>query len=291
MAFLEGPAWRSDGVLFFTDVPNNKIMKWAGQGPAKVHRTPSGQANGLVVDGEDNLLIAETAGRIVRERPDGTIDVLTAEYEGQRYNAPNDLAVDSGGRIYFTDTRYRNRDGATMRGADGTIIDAVYKIDLDGTVTRILNTEVDAPNGILVTPGDTHLIVADNNSRPGGRRRLLRFALDTGGNVKPNSAEVLQDFGTERGPDGMAIDVAGTIYVTAGLNHAMPGRTNAKYRAGIYVFRQDGTLLRSIPVPMDTTSNVTIGGANNKTLYITGGHTIWLADADAPGLRPGTTTP
>lgn len=285
VVFLEGPAWRDDGTLLFTDIPNNKIMGWKSGGPPYIHRTPAGMANGLIFDGAGNLIIAETAGRIVRETPDGKIDVLAESFDGMKFNAPNDLTIDSQGRIYFTDTRYRNPAGATMKTADGAIINAVYRIDPNGSVTRILNTEVTKPNGILVSPGNEYLYVADNDSSKGGKRTLVRFTLDLSGNIVPDSKKELYDWGTDRGPDGMTIDVDGNIYVTAGLNHALPGKTNIKHKAGIYVFSTKGERTNYIPVPMDSTSNVTFGGKGFDTLYITGGHTIWMYNVGIKGYR------
>ena len=83
------------------------------------------------------------------------------------------------------------------------------------------------------------------------------------------------DWGTDRGPDGMTVDQVGNIYVASGLNHPMPNRTSLFYKAGIYVISPDGDLLDFIAVPMDNVSNVTFGGDDLKTLYITAGHSLW----------------
>ena len=90
-----GPAWRSDGTVFFTDVPNNRIMRRTAAGKIVLHRTPSGHANGIFVDKQDGLLIAESDGRIVRENADGSVDVLADSFDGRPFNSPNDLALDS----------------------------------------------------------------------------------------------------------------------------------------------------------------------------------------------------
>lgn len=286
VAFLEGPAWHPDGTVFFSDIPNNRIMRWSGKGPATIHRTPSSHANGLIVDQQGRLVIAETDGRLVREKTDGSVEVLADSFNNKPFNSLNDLAIDSKGRIYFTDPAYRNRAKATQRNKQGDIVDGVYRYDSSGTVTRLQADSIEMPNGIVVSPNDQYLYIANNSNLSGGARQLVRYDLDGSGNLVPESSKVLFDWGTERGPDGMTIDSLGNIYVAAGLNRPMPNRTAKKFKAGIYVISPEGQLLEFIPIHTGQVSNVTFGGPDLKTLYITGGHDLFSHEIDTPGFRP-----
>jgi len=285
VAFVEGPAWQ-DGVLFFSDIPNNRIMEWRGQGAPRVHRTPSNHANGLAFDAEGRMVVAEEDGRLVRENNDGSVEVLAERFDGAPFNSLNDLAIDSQGRIYFTDPAYKVRANAPQRDAEGAVVEGVYRLDPDGTLTRIIAHEVSVPNGILVSPGDRYLWVAENDSRQGGRRRLVRFDLRADGTIDPASKRDMFDWGSDRGADGMAVDSEGNIYAAAGLNFPLPGRTSIVYKNGVYAFTQDGRLFDFIPIPVDPASNVAFGGENFDTLYVTAGYTIWSFQLGRQGHRP-----
>ena len=124
-------------------------------------------------------MICEAANRrVTRIEDDGRLTVLADRYDGHRFNQPNDLTLDSAGRIYFSDPCYGDRRGMEMVDADGRKVEGVYRIDPDGRVSRVIAHEVDRPNGLVVTPDDRTLYVADNNNDNVGRRRKLwRFAL------------------------------------------------------------------------------------------------------------------
>ncbi len=244
-------------------------------------------ANGLAFDKQNRLIacqggIADNVRGITRTEKDGTITFLTDNYKGARYNAPNDLAIDSKGRIYFTDPRYGPRDDMEIKDASGKPIEGVYCIDTDGTVTQILTHEIHRPNGIAISKDQKYLFVADNASgQPNGNRKLWRFDILKDGNVNPNSRTQLFDWrselGIDRGPDGMALGRDGNLYVTAGWNfHDAPTDVPRKYKAGIYVIDPDGKgLVRFIPIPMDDITNCTFGGEDGKTLFITAGHRLF----------------
>ncbi len=294
VAFTEGPAWHPDGNVYFSDIANNRIMRRDANGEIHVFRTPSGRTNGILFDHQGRMLCCEGGGldsnrRITRTEPNGTITVLADRFQNGKFNSPNDLAIDSKGRIYFTDPRYGDRSEMQQRDAAGREIEGVYRIDTTGKIARVITHEVDRPNGILVSPGDKYLYVADNvNDGPnalGGNRKLWRFDLNVDGSIEPASRKLLFDWGTDRGPDGMAMDIEGRLYVAAGFNFPKPPiETADKYRAGIYVIAADGGLLASIPVPADMITNCTFGDADRKTLYVTAGHKLWSIRVSTPGV-------
>jgi len=296
VAFTEGPAWHPTGNVYFSDIVNNRIMRRDRNGDLHVFRTPSGYTNGNLFDLEERLVCCEGGGpssnrRVTRTEHDGTITVLAESFEGKPFNSPNDLTIDSKGRIYFTDPRYGDRTSVAQFDDAGREIEGVYRIDAPGRVTRIISHEVDRPNGILVSPDDKYLYVADNvNDGPrglGGNRKLWRFDLGSDGTVDPDSRKELFDWGTDRGPDGMAQDVEGRLYVAAGFNHPKPPvETANKYKAGIYVISPDGKLEQFIPVPADMVTNCAFGDEDHKTLYITAGHKLWSVRTKTAGSLP-----
>jgi gluconolactonase len=171
-----------------------------------------------------------------------------------------------------------------MRGADDKLIEGVYRIDAPGKVTRIIANEVERPNGILVSPDDKHLFVADNNNNTvGGARKLWRFELNPDGAVNIASRKMIFDWKTSRGPDGLKIDTKSRLFVAAGLNVANPPfETVEPYRAGIYILSDDGRLLAFVPVPKDEVTNCAFGGPDLKTLFVTAGSTLWSVRVSAP---------
>ena len=291
VAFTEGPAWHPDGSVYFTDVENNRIMRRDANGQIRVFRIPSGRANGLVFDLEGRLIACEGANeggnrRVTRTEKNGTITVLADNYEGKRLNSPNDVTIDGKGYVFFTDPRYGKRDQLEIVDDRGTVIEGVYRISPDGELKMLLSHEVKRPNGLAISPDGRFLFVADNaNDAHAFARKLWRFELDGNRDIVAGSQKLLFDWGTERGPDGMAIDSLGRLYVTAGLNYpAPPHETATKYKAAVYVVDpRTGELLKTIPLPMDMITNCAFGGPGLKTLFITSGHKLWSIPVKTAG--------
>lgn len=293
VAFTEGPAWHPSGNVYFSDIANNRIMRRDANGVLHIFRTPSGRTNGILFDHQGRMLCCEGGGidsnrRVTRTEANGTITVLAESLDGKRFNSPNDLAIDSKGRIYFTDPRYGDRSDMQQIDASGKAIEGVYRIDDVGRVARVISHEVGRPNGIYVSADDKYLFVADNvNDGPqgvGGHRKLWRFDLKADGTVNADSRKLLFDWGSDRGPDGMAMDLEGRLYVAAGFNFPNPPAESVKkYKAGIYVISPEGELLQLIPVPADMITNCTFGDEDGKTLYITAGHKLWSIRTRTPG--------
>jgi len=280
----EGPAWHPSGHLYFTG--GDRISRRDSQGAVAVFREPSGGANGLLFDHQARLVVCESGKRrVTRTEPDGTIVILTDNFQGQRYNTPNDLTVDSKGRIYFTDPRYGSRDGMETRDERGKLVEGVYRVDAPGKVARIITHEVDRPNGILVTPDDRYLYVADNNNNTvGAARKLWRFDLKPDGVIVPSSRKLIFNWEDGRGPDGLKMDQKGRLYVAAGLNVSNPPyESAAKFKGGIYILSASGKLLDFVPIPRDEVTNCAFGGEDWKTLFVTAGGTLWSIRVNTPG--------
>lgn len=279
----EGPAWHPRLGLLTSGEGNINLRD--GQGRASVYVRDAG-SNGLLVDREQRVVICEPVRRRVSRRSlDGTTTVLAETFEGSRFNQPNDVALDSRGRLYFTDPRYGSRDGMELLDAAGRPIEGVYRIDPDGTVTRVIAHEVDRPNGIAVSADDRLLFVADNtNDVPGGARRLWRFDLQDDGTVDLATQTLIHDWKTTRGPDGMKFDAEGRLYVAAGLNRPNPpAETADEPTAGIYVFSAGGLLQEFVRIPRDETTNCAFGGTDGRTLFVTAGGTLWSLRTKTPG--------
>jgi gluconolactonase len=236
------------------------------------------------VDPQGRVLVCEASGRrVTRTEKDGKLTILADNYEGKKLNSPNDVALDSKGRIYFTDPRYGRMDNMEIKDAEGPI-EGVYRIDAPGKITRILTHEVERPNGILVSPDDRYLYVADNyNNREGGARKLVRFGLKADGTIVPDSRKVIFDWKNGRGPDGFKLDRKGRFYVAAGRNSASRWETPDEFKGGVYILSPAGELLEFIHFDKDETTNCAFGGPDLKTLYVTAGGQLWSVPVNTPG--------
>lgn len=275
----EGPAWHPEKGLFFTG--GGKITQRDLSGKVSVYRNEAGCANGLLWDHQGRLVMCEAANRrVTRLEKDGTLTVLADRYEGKRFNSPNDLTTDSQGRIYFSDPRYGKRD-------DMELSEGVYRIDAPGKVVRVLDKEVDRPNGVLVSADARYLYVADNNNNtPGGARKLWRFDFNNDGSVNKPTRKLIFDWENSRGPDGLKEGRDGRLYVAGGLSGRNSFESPDKYRGGVFVLTPAGKLERFIPIPVDEVTNVAFGGPDWKTLFVTAGGTLWSVELPVSGHAP-----
>lgn len=266
-SFMEGGALAGDGSLLFSDI-GTRIMRFdPSTGKTSVFRDPSGRSNGLIFDPKGRLIAAEGANtgggrRISITEKDGTIRTLADSYQGKRFNSPNDVAVDRDGRIYFSDPRYV---GDEPRELD---FEGVFRVDPDGTVTR-LETTAFKPNGMVISPDGKTLYVADT----GGRRRAL-IALDLSGNGEVSNPRILHQFGESGGIDGMTVTTDGRIVAAGGMGRA----------GGVIVFSPEGKFLAEIPIP-ERPANVEFGGADRKMLYIAAGKGLYRVRTTMTGFQ------
>jgi gluconolactonase len=284
LAFTEGPAVDADGNVYFSDIMSNRIWKLAPDGSRSIFREPSHRTNGQTFDREGRLYHCEGAEfgpgggrRITRTTlATGHYEVVTERFEGVRYNSPNDICVDGRGRIYFTDPCYSDRSIMEME------VEGVYRIDLDGTVKRMLaQPAIHRPNGIAVTQDSRRLYVIDSCPVEGGNRKVWAFDLDEQGN--PSGQRLVYDFAPGRGGDGMRLDQEGNLYVAAGILVPRRPWETIDVPPGIYVMTPEGTLLGRIPIHEDTITNLAFGGPDGRTLYITAGKTLFTTRVAVPG--------
>jgi gluconolactonase len=265
-SFTEGDALAGDGAILFSDI-GDRIMRFDPATKAvTVFRAASGRANGLIFDPKGRLIAAEGANsgggrRVSITDRDGTVRTLADRFEGKRFNSPNDVAVDAQDRVYVSDPRYV---GDEPRELD---FEAVFRIDPDGTVTR-LETTAKQPNGVVVSPDGRTLYVADSGPT---RQALLALDLADG---RVSNPRVLHDFKKGRGIDGMTMTGDGRIVASAGSGQL----------AGVYVFTPDGKLQGVIPVP-EAPTNVEFGGSERKTLYITAGKSLYRIGTTMTGFH------
>jgi gluconolactonase len=249
--FTEGPVADADGNILFSDIPAGKIYRWivpkdrsATDGPFEVETwlDPSGNTNGLCFD-RNGLLLACQMGqgrRVVAIDPQSkAITPLAERFEGKRLNAPNDLWVDADNCVWFTDPAYERTPADTELDAE-----AVYFISPDRTtVTRVADGFA-RPNGIVGSPDGTTLYVTD-------RKAGMTWAFPILGPGKLGDRRKFNDDGC----DGFAIDDHGNLY----------GTPKAPL---VRIWATDGTIIGEIPLP-DSASNVTFGGPDRKTLFMT----------------------
>jgi gluconolactonase len=281
----EGPSWDPfTNTLYF--VAGNRVGRLDAKGDVSTFRDDAPGANGSLVDPQGRVLVTEAGGRrVTRTEKDGSLTVLADNYEGKKLNSPNDLSMDSKGRIYFTDPRYGRMTDMEILDDKGQPVEGVYRIDAPGKVTQIITHEVERPNGILVTPDDKYLYVADNyNNRIGGARKLYRFDLKSDGTIVPASRKLIFDWKTGRGPDGFRMDRKGRLYVAAGRSTPSKWETVDEFKGGLYIISPGGKLLRFLPFQKDETTNCSFGGADLKTLYITAGNQLWSVPVSTPGV-------
>lgn len=235
--FTEGPAADVQGNIFFTNIPNNRIHKWSLDGRLSTFRENSGGANGLYFDKDGNLLVCEGGGqRLVSINPKGEVTILAEKYKGKNFNSLNDLWIDPKEGIYFTDPRYGNRNNMEQDG------EHVYYLSPDRKkLIRVIDDMV-RPNGLIGTGDGKLLYVADH----GGGKTFV-YTINEDGTLANKKL-----FAPE-GSDGMTIDNEGNIYLTT---------------TAVAVYNSNGERIETIRVP-EQPANVTFGGKDNQTLFIT----------------------
>ncbi|TKJ32508.1 MAG: hypothetical protein CEE38_23095 [Planctomycetes bacterium B3_Pla] len=256
--FTEGPAVDAQGNVFFTDQPNNRIHKWSTDGELSIFHDKPGRSNGLYFDKKGNLLAcADLDNELWQIDMKGKATVLVKDYKGKKLNGPNDLWPDPKGGIYFTDPLYKrpywNRGPMEQDGKHVYYLKPGYK-----ELIRVTNDLV-TPNGIIGTPDGKHLYVADLGDKK-------TYVYDINADATLTNKKLFCSMGS----DGMTIDNEGNIYLT--------GR-------GVTVFNPAGKKIEHIPIDAGWTANVTFGGADRHTLFITAQKSLFAVHMHVTGVQ------
>ncbi len=282
--FTEGPIWvpattNHPGYLLFSDPNSNRIYRWSQDGQVSVFRTKSGYSgfnvgdyhqpgsNGLTVDKQGRLTINQHGNRrVIRVEPRGNVTVLADRYEGKRLNSPNDLVYRSDGALYFTDPPF---------GLPKVFDDPNKQLPYSGVYcvkdghVKLVSTDLDAPNGIALSPDEKTLYVNNWNDK---KKVILRY------DVRPDctlaDGRLFYDLTEAPGQDaldGLKVDQQGNVYSTG------PG--------GLWIFSPEGKPLGLIKGSEDP-HNMAWGDDDGKTLYITALTSIYRIRLNVPGVRP-----
>lgn len=259
--FTEGPAADPVGNVYFTDQPNDRILKWsAATGKVETFMQPSGRANGLYFDKQGKLIAcADEKGELRRvDTKTKEFEVLLAAYDGKLFNGPNDVWVAPDGGMYFTDPFYK-RDYWQGREKPDQEKQRVFYLPKGAKSPVIAEDSLVQPNGIIGSPDGKLLFVADI-----GAKKTYQYDIAADHSLKNRKLFC------EMGSDGMTRDSAGNLYLTG---------------KGVTVFDKDGKKLGEIPVPEGWTANVTFGGKDLKTLFITAMDSVYTLRMTVAGER------
>jgi gluconolactonase len=257
-SFTEGPAADAQGNVYFTDQPNNKIYKWSTDGKLSVFHDSPGRANGLYFDQKGNLYAcADLNNELWMFDASGKSTVLVKDFDGKKLNGPNDLWITPQGGIYFTDPFYKrdywNRGPIEQDGQH------VYYFSPDRKRLIRVTHDLQQPNGIIGTPDGKRLYVADIRAR-----KTYVYSTNPDGTLSDKKLF------TETGSDGMTMDEQENIYVTG---------------KGVTVFNVRGEQIEQIDVPEKWTANVTFGGKDRRTLFITAMDSLYSIETRVRGAR------
>lgn len=264
-AFTEGPAADKDGNIYFTDQPNDRIMKWTVDGKITTFLSPCGRSNGLCVDRRGNILAcADEHNQFWRIDTNGKSTVLIQSFDGNLLDGPNDVWERPEGGIYITDPMYWR--SYWHRGPAEQTTEGVYYLDESapptpdapgGKLTRVVD-DMNKPNGIIGTPDGKTLYVSDIGAGQ-------TFAYD----IEKDGSLTHKRLFCSMGSDGMTIDSAGDIYLTG---------------HGVTIFDSKGNQIDHIDINEGWTGNICFGGKDRKTLFITASHSVYTLQMKVHGV-------
>lgn len=265
--WVEGPVWFGDmGCLLFSDIPNNRILRWADDG-VSVFRQPSNYANGHTRDRAGRLISCEHGTRrVTRTEWDGTVTVLADAFDGKPLNSPNDVIVAADGGIWFSDPHYGIMTDYEGFKSAQELPCQVYRIDPSGRIDAMIN-DMACPNGLAFSPDETQLYVADTGRMFSSDPQHIRVYDMVGG--RPVNGRL---FHTIRPgcADGIRVDDDGNLWSSAA--------------DGVHCIAPDGRLLGKILVP-ELVSNICFGGRAKHRLFITATTSVYAVTLNRKGIQ------
>lgn len=269
--WAEGPVWvPADGSVLWSDIPNDRVLRWWADGRVEVFLHPAEYHNGHVLD-LDGSIVACSHGRrrVERLAPDGSVTPIVSRFQGHRLNSPNDVVVRSDGTIWFTDPTYGIISDWEGHAAESEVGQRhVYRFDPRTEELAALDASLDQPNGLAFSPDESVLYVSDTShearaSHGGGP--IVRYDV-VGGRALANGAPFYLVVGGA--PDGFRVDVQGNVWTSA--------------HDGIHVVAPDGHRLGRLPVP-EPVANCVFGGPHGDRLFITATSSLYVVDVATRG--------
>lgn len=273
-----GAKW-AEGIVYFheddsvvwSDVPNNRMLKWSAKGGARLFRSPSQFANGNYRDREGRLVTCEHLGRrISRTEHDGLVVTLVGHLEGKRLNSPNDVIVKSDGTVWFSDPDYgimSDNEGYQAPSQIGS--NNVYRFDPGSGQLSVVASDFEKPNGLAFSPNEDKLYISDSSRShdPNGKHHIRMFDVADGRTLANGRVFAVIEPGIS---DGIRSDRHGNIFTSAG--------------DGIQVYSPAGKRLGKILVP-EAVANLTFGGPNKNRLFIAATSSVYAITVNTTGLQ------
>jgi gluconolactonase len=273
MAFTEGCAWIHDGdYLIWSDIPNNRIMRWSESGGVGILREPSHNANGNAVDANGNLLSCETSGRRVSiARPGEPETMLVDSYGGNPFTSPNDVVVKSDNTVWFSDPNYGSLvEDQGHRQPSLQERNRVYRLDRSTGELTAVAEDFDKPNGLAFSPDESVLYISDSGFTHGDDRPHHIRAFDVvNGKTLTNSRIICEV--SPHVPDGLRVDTDGNLYVASG--------------DGVQVFTPEGEMLGKF-LTTEVAANCCFGMADRQTFFICATSSVWMVRLKSRGAYP-----
>lgn len=267
--WVEGPVWFGDAnCLLFSDIPNNKIMRWSPETGVSIYREDSGFSNGHTRDQQGRLISCQHGTRsVTRTELDGSITTIADGFDGKKLNSPNDVVVKSDGSIWFSDPHYgimTNYEGFKAPQENPCV---VYRILPTGEM-EVKVDDMNCPNGLAFSPDESHLYVADTGRMFSDDPQHIRvYACAADGSLSNGRLFHTVEPGMA---DGIRLDEHGNVWSSAA--------------DGVHCIAPDGRLLGKILVP-ELVSNICFGGRAKHELYITATTSIYKISLALSGVQ------
>ncbi|MCU0903885.1 MAG: SMP-30/gluconolactonase/LRE family protein [Tabrizicola sp.] len=265
--WAEGPVWFGDqGCLLFSDIPNNRIVRWSEDGTA-TFRQPANYTNGHTRDLQGRLISCQHGSRsVTRTEWDGTLTTLADSYQGKPLNSPNDVIVAKDGAIWFTDPHYGIGTDYEGYRAPQELPCQVYRLDPSGTLEAVI-TDMMCPNGLAFSPDESRLYVADTGRMFSTDPQHIKvFDMVAG---KPTNGRVFHTINPGCA-DGIRCDTDGNLWSSAG--------------DGVHCIAPDGHLMGKILIP-EVVSNICFGGRAKHRLFITATTSLYSVILNRKGVQ------